>query len=145
MSEPSFLSVAQRDRRKERRCPEGATERCERDFLRLASCVGNSNAIPPEALSREAMDLTTVQMPFATVAYWMPLPRLLLVTVLRLASGMPAFAKRVRGVPLDMSRKHSEFPTQNLLIRGWPPRSSSDKSLRRKKTKKTTTDLKMKR
>jgi hypothetical protein len=35
---------------------------------------------------------------------------LLLVTVLRLASGMPAFAKRLRGVPLDMSRKHSEFP-----------------------------------
>jgi hypothetical protein len=45
MSEPSFLSVAQRDRREEHRCPEGATERCERDFLRVAPCVGNSNAI----------------------------------------------------------------------------------------------------
>ena len=60
MSEPSVLSVAQRDRREERRCPEGATERCERDCLRLAPCVGNSNAIPPESLSLcEAMDLTT--------------------------------------------------------------------------------------
>jgi hypothetical protein len=45
MNEPSFLSVAQRDRREEHRCPEGATERCERDFLRLPPCVGNSNAI----------------------------------------------------------------------------------------------------
>jgi hypothetical protein len=59
MSEPSFLSVAQRDRREERRCPEGAMERCERDFLRLAPCGGNSNAIPPESLSLcEAVDLT---------------------------------------------------------------------------------------
>jgi hypothetical protein len=36
MSEPSFLSVAQSDRREECRCPERATKRSERDFLRLA-------------------------------------------------------------------------------------------------------------
>jgi len=60
MNEPSFLSVAQRDHQEEHKCPEGATERCERDFLRVAPCVGNSNAIPRESLSLcEAMDLTT--------------------------------------------------------------------------------------
>ena len=79
MSEPSFLSVAQRDRREEHKCPEGATERCERDFLRVAPCVGNSNAIPRESLSLcEAMDLTTASIAAAVV-------------------------------PLDMNRKHSEF------------------------------------
>ena len=45
MREPSFLSVAQWDRREELRCPEWMTERCERDFLRLVSSVSNSNEI----------------------------------------------------------------------------------------------------
>ncbi len=44
MSGPSFLSVAQWDRREER-CPGRATERCERDFLRLVLRVSNSNEI----------------------------------------------------------------------------------------------------
>jgi hypothetical protein len=44
MKGPSFLSVAQWDRRKER-CPGRATERCERDFLRLVFRVSNSNEI----------------------------------------------------------------------------------------------------
>ncbi len=44
MNEPSFLSVAQWDRR-ESWCPGRATERCERDLLRLVSGVSNSNEI----------------------------------------------------------------------------------------------------
>ena len=63
MSEPSFLSVAQRDRREGHRCPEGATERCERDFLRVALASAIANAIPRESLSLcEAMDLTTASI-----------------------------------------------------------------------------------
>jgi hypothetical protein len=41
---PSFLSVAQWDRREER-CPGRSTERCERDSLRLVLRVSNSNEI----------------------------------------------------------------------------------------------------
>src|SRR5258708_12528477 len=53
MSEPSFLSVAQWDRR-ESWCPGRATERCERDFLRLVSGVSNSNEIRGGAPEPEA-------------------------------------------------------------------------------------------
>ena len=50
MNEPSFLSVAQRDRREEYRCPEGATERCERDFLSLVLPFRDSNEIPEQTI-----------------------------------------------------------------------------------------------
>jgi hypothetical protein len=46
----------------------------------------------------------------ATVAYWMPLPPLLLVTVLRLASGCLRLQKGCVAYHWNMSRKHSEFP-----------------------------------
>ena len=57
MKAPSFLSVAQWDRREEK-CPEGATERCERDLLTLVLRVSNSNEIrqqTPIAVPRKGL------------------------------------------------------------------------------------------
>jgi hypothetical protein len=44
MNEPSFLSIAQRGRRKDR-VPGSATEKCERDLLTVVLGFSNSNEI----------------------------------------------------------------------------------------------------
>jgi hypothetical protein len=47
------------------------------------------------------------------------------------------FTKRYEAYHLDVSRIPPECPTQTLLIAGWVPMSSFDKSQMRKKTKAT--------
>jgi hypothetical protein len=58
MRGPSFLSVAQWDRREER-CPGRATERCERDYLRLVLRLSDSNEIRERTAMIESKHSTT--------------------------------------------------------------------------------------
>ena len=78
-------------------------------------------------------------------AYWMPLPPLLLVTVLPAGIGDACVCKKGAWRTIGREQKAFRIPLPRIFssVAGPLSRSSSDKSLRRKKTKKTTTDLKM--